>query len=69
MSAYDNDPRVTNLSDQDFILFVIDDGRGELGRVEFSRPPHWWAASWPGERLSFYGTRDEAIRSLIGEPQ
>jgi hypothetical protein len=68
VSAYDNDPRVTNLSDEDFTLYVVDDGNGRQGRVECSMPPHW-AASWAGEKPRFHGTFDEAIRSLIGDPQ
>ncbi len=68
MNAYANDPRVRNLSDEDFILFVVDDGNGNHGRVEMEGIIHW-AASWAGERPRFYGSRDEAIRSLIGDPQ
>lgn len=67
-TCYDNDPRVRNLSDEDFTLFVIDDGKGSHGRVECSMPPHW-SASWVGEKPRFYGSFDEAIRSLIGDPQ
>jgi hypothetical protein len=68
VSAYANDPRVKNLSDEDFTLFVVDDGRGNHGRVECSTLPHW-SAGWVEERPRFYSSLDEAIRSLIGDPQ
>jgi hypothetical protein len=67
VSAYDDDPRVRNLSDEDFTLFVVDNGNGDHGRVECSMPPYW-SASWVGEKPRFYDTADEAIRSLIGDP-
>jgi hypothetical protein len=68
MSAYDNDWRVTNLSDEDSAQFIIDDGNGRPGRVERSAPFHW-AASWAGERPRYHESRDEAIRWLIGDPR
>lgn len=68
MSAYDNDPRVENLSDDDFILYVVNDGNGNHGRVELSGIIHW-AAMWVGEKPRYYASADDAIRSLIGNPQ
>lgn len=69
MSAYDNDPRVTMLLDETFHV-VVDDERNSK---------HVCSGALGGFVTHFVGddktdgpgfdTADEAIRSLIGDPQ
>lgn len=67
MNAYDNDPRVTRLPNGDF---RIDKGYGVVGTVHDCGAPNPWVASTSvGHPLRWYATADEAIHSLIGDPQ
>lgn len=64
MSAYDNDRRVTKVNDE---LFYLTGQRGRVMRVCGGR----FEAATDPERLDSptFPTVDEAIRSLIGDPQ
>lgn len=68
MSAYDNDWRVQNISTEDFGVYVVWDEDGSSGRVEHSTATTW-SATWNGGKLRRFGSLDEAIHSLIGDPQ
>ena len=73
MSAYANDPRVKPI---EFGDFSIDEGAADSWRRGhvFRQDSGTWAArsaySEPGEgTVGDFATADEAIRSLIGDPQ
>jgi hypothetical protein len=76
VSAYDNDPRV-QYYDDDPGIFVVRLGPGRLagshreGRVQpTSDGSRFEAFAWGWEPVKEeFDTADEAIRSLIGDPQ
>jgi hypothetical protein len=66
MTIYENDPRVTDLGD--LRLVKHDDGRsGQVWSDDQGTVAAWWDGH-PEDRREF-ATADDAIRSLIGEPQ
>lgn len=69
MSAYDNDPRVEPIV---FGSFKVATGGPHGGHV-FQRDGGDWAArsgyQEPGQFTGGFESADEAIRSLIGDPQ
>ncbi len=69
MSVYANDPRVVDLRDGHFNL-THGAGREAFGRV-FPMPDGGFGAKVNGhlDNPDVFPTTDEAIRSLIGEPQ
>ncbi len=71
MTAYDNDPRVTYLGDERFHL--ADESRGFSAAFVSPSPYGGFFAflrgKEPGEEDDDFGTADDAIRSLIGDPQ
>lgn len=70
MSAYDNDPRVRFMDVGGMPVFYLDRPDGAECRVMQVSGGRFEAASEP-DRLDSptYPTADEAIRSLIGDPQ
>lgn len=70
MSAYDNDSRVRYMDDGGMPVFYVDRPDGGKGRVMQVSGGRYEAADTP-DRLDSptFSTADEAIRSLIGEPQ
>lgn len=72
MSDYDNDPRVKRdhgVSDE---AYQLDGLIGGDRYVYQSEPGVWAVGAWNGsvpESTERFATADEAIRSLIGEPQ
>jgi hypothetical protein len=77
VSAHDNDPRVVRVSDMDYraansITFGVRLNDGLPGwRVWFEPAIGKWEACREGRRhvAEFYLSADEAVRSLIGDPQ
>lgn len=73
MSAYDNDPRVTRTDDAAGAYQLQHPGDYRVMRVWQRRDGSWVAQPYggptPGGYLGEYATADEAIRSLIGDPE
>jgi hypothetical protein len=70
VSAYDNDPRVRFMDVGGMPVFYVDLPSGGQGRVMQVSGGRFEAASKP-DRLDnpTFSTADEAIHSLIGDPQ
>ncbi|AEV86882.1 hypothetical protein ACWT_5864 [Actinoplanes sp. SE50] len=74
MSAYANDPRVNDVTGRGTLFLVADKPDGEpVARVRPFIDGATWVA-WPVDEnlmteLPEFGTADEAIRSVIGDPQ
>lgn len=78
MSAYDNDPRVENFQGRGNLYRVSrHPGEDPVARVRRFLDSDSWAV-WPGgtgpaepewQEWQEFPTADEAIRSLIGDPQ
>lgn len=67
MSAYANDPRVhANAASNQFYDVNLGDGRTGLVWVQGNGE---WVASRDAVTAQVLATADEAIRSLIGDPQ
>lgn len=73
MSAYDNDPRVTDLRTGAYIVTLdsgglvdIERGMTDCGPGFLQYPRKGVTVDMP---LAIFPTADEAIRSLIGDPQ
>jgi hypothetical protein len=75
MSAYDNDPRVTSYEGLFGTSYIVECGTDSNSRpavVERNFHGNGFWAFWqygPEGRLAETSTADEAIRSLIGDPQ